>query len=255
MSDNKNNRGAASGKGYYIALILCAIAIGITGYVYYRNTNQSQEASLLETASEELPAAEDGDHVAALATQPRDIPTVPTTQAPDNSTQPTEKRRLKTTSPVAGKEITGYSMEALSYNQTTRDWRVHNGVDLAAEPGTEVCAAADGKVYTVYEDDAMGHTVVIRHDDGYTTKYSSLSENVTVKAGDTVTMGQVIGYADDTAIVETTPSSCPAATRSWCRKAPPRARRVSCVRPTGSIWTFSILSRARRPWAGRPWRH
>ena len=49
MSDNKNNRGAASGKGYYIALILCAIAIGITGYVYYRNTNQTQEASLLET--------------------------------------------------------------------------------------------------------------------------------------------------------------------------------------------------------------
>ena len=95
-------------------------------------------------------------------------------------------------------------MEALSYNQTTRDWRVHNGVDLAAEPGAEVCAAADGKVYTVYEDDAMGHTVVIRHDDGYTTKYSSLSENVLVKAGDTVTMGQVIGYADDTAIVETT---------------------------------------------------
>ena len=204
MSDNKNNRGAASGKGYYIALILCAIAIGITGYVYYRNTNQSQEASLLETASEELPAAEDGDHVAALATQPRDIPTVPTTQAPDNSTQPTEKRRLKTTSPVAGKEITGYSMEALSYNQTTRDWRVHNGVDIAAEEGTPVCAAADGVVEAVFEDDLMGYTVVIAHDGGYTTQYSSLAENLSVKSGEAVHMGQVIGCVGTTALVETT---------------------------------------------------
>lgn len=107
-------------------------------------------------------------------------------------------------SPVSGDEIFGYSMEALSYNQTTRDWRVHNGIDLAAEEGAEVCAAADGEVYTVYEDDAMGNTVVIRHSDGYTTKYSSLSENLAVKAGDKVTMGQTIGYAGATAIVETT---------------------------------------------------
>ena len=205
MSDNKNNRGAASGKGYYIALILCAIAIGITGYVYYRNTNQTQEASLLETTPQELPAiAEDGSDVAVLAPQPREVPTVPTTQAPDSSTQPTEKRKLKTTSPVSGKEITGYSMEALSYNQTTRDWRVHNGVDIAADAGTEVCAAADGEVYTVYEDDSMGYTVVIRHDGGYLTRYASLSQDIPVKSGDTVSAGQVIGYVGDSALVETT---------------------------------------------------
>ena len=77
-------------------------------------------------------------------------------------------------------------------------------MDLAAEAGAEVKAAADGEVYTVYEDDAMGTTVVIRHADGYTTKYASLAENLTVKPGDTVTMGQVIGYASDSAIVEST---------------------------------------------------
>ena len=98
-------------------------------------------------------------------------------------------------------------MEALSYNQTTRDWRVHNGVDLAAEEGAEVCAAADGEVYTIYEDDTLGSTVVIRHDDGYTTKYCSLSDDIAVKAGDKVTMGQVIGYAGSTAIVESTMGS------------------------------------------------
>ena len=203
MSDNKHTGRGFAGKGYYIALILCAAAIGITSYVYYRNSQKIEEVSLQETQEEDILVGTMGtEDVPVLATETPTQSTAPATQ----STVPaaTEKKPLKTTSPVSGDTISGYSMEALSYNQTTRDWRVHNGVDIAAEPGTEVCAAADGKVYTVYEDDAMGYTVVIRHDDGYTTKYASLSENVAVKAGDTVTMGQVIGYADDTAIVETT---------------------------------------------------
>ena len=203
MSDNKHTGRGFAGKGYYIALILCAAAIGITSYVYHRNSQKIEEVSLQETQVEDVLAGTMGtEDVPVLATEAPTQSTAPATQA--TAPTATEKKPLKTTSPVSGNAISGYSMEALSYNQTTRDWRVHNGVDLAAEPGTEVCAAADGKVYTVYEDDAMGHTVVIRHDDGYTTKYSSLSENVLVKAGDTVTMGQVIGYAGDTAIVETT---------------------------------------------------
>ena len=200
MSDNKHSR--RGGKGYYIALILCAAAIGITGYVYYRNANLAQEVSLQETAGEIPALIPEAEDVPVIATQPPAQTTAPA--ATETTPTPTEKKVLKTMSPVAGESIFGYSMEALSYNQTTRDWRVHNGVDLAAEAGAEVCAAADGEVYTVYEDDAMGTTVVIRHADGYTTKYASLAENLTVKPGDTVTMGEVIGYASDSAIVEST---------------------------------------------------
>ena len=200
MSDNKRSR--RGGQGYYIALILCAAAIGITGYVYYRNANLAQEVSLQETV-EEIPALiPEAEDVPVIATQPAPKATAPA--ATEAATAPTEKKTLKTMSPVAGSAISDYSMEALSYNQTTRDWRVHNGVDLAAEAGTEVCAAADGKVYTVYEDDAMGCTVVIRHDGGYTTRYSSLAQELAVKAGDEVKAGQVIGYVGDTALVETT---------------------------------------------------
>ena len=201
MSDNKRN-GSAAGKGYYIALILCAAAIGITSYVYYRNDKQLEEVTVQETQEELVIGTMAAEDVPVLATQPR---TKPAATQPSAETVPpaTEKKSLKTAAPVSGEAITGYAMEALSYNQTTRDWRVHNGVDYAAEPGTAVCAAADGTVYTVYEDDAMGNTVVIRHTGGYTTKYSSLSPDVAVKAGDAVSLGQTIGYAGDTAIVET----------------------------------------------------
>ena len=199
MSDNKRS---GSGKGYYIALILCAAAIGITSYVYYRNADKAAEVSLQETQEEVLAGTMATEDVPALATQPPKT-TTPATQSTQSTTPvPTEKEPFRTTSPVSGEALSGYSMEALSYNQTTRDWRVHNGVDLAAEAGSPVRAAADGEVYTVYEDEAMGCTVVIRHDDGYTTSYASLAADPTVKAGDTVTMGQTIGYAGDTAIVE-----------------------------------------------------
>ena len=199
MSDNKRSR--RGGQGYYIALILCAAAIGITGYVYYRNANQAEPISMEETAAEVPAVIEDGVDVPAIATQPAPKTTQPAATE-EATTAPTERKPLKTMSPVSGDSIFGYSMEALSYNQTTRDWRVHNGVDLTAAAGTEVKAAADGTVYTVYSDDLMGTTVVIRHDGGYVTTYASLAEEVSVKAGDKVCCGDVIGQVGQTALSE-----------------------------------------------------
>ena len=192
MSDKKTN-GAWRGKGYYIALILCAAAIGISGYVYY---NQAGDDVTLQDTGTPV-AATDGVQ-STTTTKPAGTQSTETTQ----STQPTTGK-LATGAPVEGSTVADYAMEVLSYNETTRDWRVHDGVDIAAEAGTSVCAAAAGEVYTVYQDEEMGTTVVIRHDGGYTTKYSSLAEDVTVSAGDTVTMGQTIGTVGSTALMET----------------------------------------------------
>ena len=206
MSDNKHTGRGLSGKGYYIALILCAAAIGITSYVFYANTNQ--ETEVLTQESEYIP-------VGTMAMEAEDLPVLaPQTEATRPAVKepaetkpsvitPRENKVLKTQAPVSGQEIYGHCVEALSYNDTTRDWRVHNGVDLAAEEGTPVCAAADGTGYTVYGDETLGHTVVIRHEGGYTTRYSSLDQSIPVSAGDVVTMGQTIGYAASTALVET----------------------------------------------------
>ena len=205
MSDNKHSGGSRSAKGYYIALILCAAAIGITSYVYSRNAVSEEEVLIRETDAIPVGTMMAEADVPAIATEE---PTESRQTVPaEPSTQPTVQRRLKTRVPVSGQEIFGYSMEALSYNETTRDWRVHNGVDFAGEEGTPVCAAADGTVYTTYEDDAMGYTVVISHEGGYTTKYASLSADLAVSAGDTVEMGQTIGYVGSSALVETTMGS------------------------------------------------
>ena len=188
---------AISGKGYYIALILCAVAIGITGYLYFRNANDTTDQL------ENPPAVTDpsvNQDVQAVATQPSGDVSDPT--QPSQGSQ-TPGKKWTTTRPVSGQTVAVYAMDSLTYNQTTRDWRVHNGIDIAAEAGTQVLAAADGTVYTVYEDPAMGTTVVIRHQDGYVTKYASLAQEVLVSAGQTVKAGQPIGTVGCTALLET----------------------------------------------------
>ncbi len=196
MSD-KNTSRHFGGKGYYIALVLCAVAIGISGYVYYHNADEVDSLQNLDTpvistdASKTNKQTQPSETASANATQP---------QATQNTKPAVTK--TATCAPVEGEILAEYAMECLGYNETTRDWRVHNGVDIAAQTGSKVCAAADGKVYTVYDDDQMGTTVVIRHDNGYTTKYSSLAEEVSVAAGDTVKMGDAIGCVGTTALME-----------------------------------------------------
>ena len=184
----KKFSGSVSGKGYYIALGLCAVAIGISGFLYYRNAEKPAPSANGETVMNQQ------DDTPVVATNPDGTPVT----GPTNPANPP----MKTVNPLEGQTVAVYAMDSLTYNATTRDWRVHNGIDIAAEAGTEVRAAADGEVYTVYEDEQMGMTVVLRHENGYATKYSSLAETVAVKPGDTVTAGQTIGAVGNTALME-----------------------------------------------------
>jgi murein DD-endopeptidase MepM/ murein hydrolase activator NlpD len=191
---NKRKYGEFLGRGYYIAL-LCAAAVGLCGFLYYRN---AQDPAQLQDPAASVNATVDHSNVHASATTPQTL----TPDGAQSTTMPARKTTLKTVFPVQGQTVAVFSMDALSYNQTTRDWRTHDGIDIAADAGTAVCAAADGQVYTVYEDDGLGMTVVIRHEGGYLTRYSSLSQQVSVAAGDTVKLGQQIGTVGTSALLE-----------------------------------------------------
>ena len=182
MSSNNNSGRIFAGRGYYIALILCAAAIGITGYLYSRNLNETKETM-------KVVGSEPSSEAATEDSQP-------------SSEAPTEKPALKTAAPVAGQTVAEFAADCLGYNETTRDWRTHAGLDIAAEEGAQVCAAAAGTVYSVYDDEELGMTVVITHDGGYTTQYASLAAEVSVIPGDAVALGQPIGTVGTTALLE-----------------------------------------------------
>ena len=189
---SKKNFKNFSAKGYYIALVLCAAAIGVSAYLYYRGGSDTKDIPVVATQQ----TLEGDTDVNATLPGKQESATVPA------ETQAIPRKPAKTAAPVNGELVAEYSMECLSYNATTRDWRVHGGMDFAAETGTPVMAAADGEVYTVYEDEQMGMTVVVRHDGGYTTHYASLAEGVPVQAGDKVELGQTIGFVGNTALME-----------------------------------------------------
>lgn len=76
----------------------------------------------------------------------------------------------------------------------------HSGVDLSARQGTVVRAVAGGTVMHAgygYAGAAYGNHVVIKHSDGRYTLYAHLSAN-TVRAGQVVTAGQMIGNVGST---------------------------------------------------------
>lgn len=196
-------------KGYYILLTLCIVAVGASGVVFVTGAlRQNQEAQ--ETLSIPAKATDPERDTTKTQQTPASAQTKPdTSQDGQSQTEPMPQTgssaaaaETVTVAPVSGAVIGGYAVEALAYNATTQDWRVHNGVDLAAAEGETVLAARDGTVTAVYDDEAYGTTVVIQHDDGYTTHYCNLAEGPAVSAGQTVSAGDVVGTVGRTAVLE-----------------------------------------------------
>jgi murein DD-endopeptidase len=73
----------------------------------------------------------------------------------------------------------------------------HRGTDFAMPIGTPIVAPADGRVEKVANHPVAGRYVVIRHDNGYQTRYLHLSRPL-VSRGDRVTMGERIALSGNT---------------------------------------------------------
>lgn len=75
--------------------------------------------------------------------------------------------------------------------------KFHNGIDIRGAVGDPVYAPADGRVSSIYTNDAGGNQLIIKHDNGYTTGYAHLSK-YHVKSGDRVVKGQLIAEIGNT---------------------------------------------------------
>jgi murein DD-endopeptidase MepM/ murein hydrolase activator NlpD len=106
--------------------------------------------------------------------------------------------------PVEGEVIKNYSMDALVYSDTMKDYRVHSGIDIASTVGAEVIAFTDGVVSAVTEDYFNGTTVVITHEQGVVSYYMNLDPTVAegIEVGAEVLAGQPVGYVGTTARAE-----------------------------------------------------
>ena len=121
----------------------------------------------------------------------------------EQSTPPqSSSKSLLMEKPVPGSITKDFSPEDLIYSDTMQDWRVHEGVDFAAEEKSEVKAVADGTVESVSQDGLFGACLIISHPDEVKTFYANLEEDSMPTVGTQVKTGQVIGRVGKTATVE-----------------------------------------------------
>lgn len=215
-----------AGKGFYIVLLLCVTALGVSGYFLFSGIREqsravSGPATVVVTPTPKptaTPAPSPGVATPAPPTTatPQPSATVRPTPAPTATpadtpaplpSAPATATASVFTWPVKGEVLRDHAVETLSYDRTMGDWRTHDGIDIACDVGAQVKAPAGGTVADLYTDDMMGMTVVILHADGVVSTCSNLEWVPTVEIGDTVRTGDIIGSVGETAISESREAS------------------------------------------------
>ncbi|MDE7242866.1 MAG: peptidoglycan DD-metalloendopeptidase family protein [Oscillospiraceae bacterium] len=219
--ENRGKRQASSifgGMGFYIALLICVLAAGVVGYYALLNDNTvSPDPASMELVIDPItpdpvqsvtaPDPEPAQPV--ISPEPVTVPAKTTPQVVANDppvpvsmpeTVPEEPEMILT--PVLGETVAVFSIDRLAYDATLGDWRTHDGIDIRAAAGDAVVAAAAGTVLSAENDDRLGTTVVIDHNNGYVTTYASLQEEVPVLVGDTVEAGTILGTVGNTSLSE-----------------------------------------------------
>lgn len=228
-------------KGFYIVLILCIAIVAVTAvFVTTHNATSptkdydaqkiipeetgnspvavNQEKPAVQSSINTTPAADpkasaakpgdQGKPVAqASAAQPKvQQKDVKSTASAAPSKAPAAKSNTTTgkqlVMPVTGQVSFEYAEDKLVYSKTLEEWRTHSGVDLAADRGTVVKAAADGIVSEIKSDPRFGITIIVDHQNGLKTVYSNLASDDMVTPNQRIKQGDVIGSVGNSAAFE-----------------------------------------------------
>ncbi len=187
----KEKKKMSQTKVYYSVLTVCLLLIvGVSAAIY--NFTLDKTPDTVESGSTSVSSKTD-EQVNVTATG------VPKTTETTTVTTTVPARLLPYTgefiTPTTGKVINDYSNGEMVKNETMGDWRVHNGVDFSAAEGEQVAAVQQGTVTKIDKDALWGVSVEITCPGNLTVKYCGLQDSVTVKKGDILNQGDVIGVA------------------------------------------------------------
>ena len=104
--------------------------------------------------------------------------------------------------PVQGEISKHYGKEKLIYSDTLKEWTTHLGIDIKADKTTVVKSSADGVVKSIKNDPRYGLTVVVEHENGFSSVYSNLLTAEFVVVGENVKAGQTLGTVGNSATFE-----------------------------------------------------
>ena len=211
MKNNKKGGFGAflAGRGFYAAMAVCLLgAVGaawITASRTISSLNEKEGVSVPENrvVSEEKYNPEESLFASEDVSKPKEDVKIedPKPSKPEESTFSFFKKN-EFAMPLSGEISGNHSGGELVKYEALDEWRTHDGIDISGETGAEIKAAANGKVSSVKNDPLWGTVVEISHEGNITTIYSGLAPELSVKPGDEVNLGDVIGILGETNLAE-----------------------------------------------------
>ena len=195
---------SSKGKGFYIALSICLIAIGVATWTTYssvsnfvktKNENSSKSFDRVEEIlPPEITEKPAGNTLTGVIEEKDNVE--------ENEVKATDAKESEETNllfvyPVGKEVLKPFSDNNLLYSKTFKDWRTHNGIDFLAEQGEKVRAITNGVVKDIYDDPSLGMTMVIEHDGGFIAYYSGLGNTTLIEKDAQVSSGQEIASIND----------------------------------------------------------
>lgn len=179
---------------WILSVMMILTTLPITALADEVTLSDSSSSTLTVTSTPELEVTPTPEPEATPTPEPEATPSPKPEQVPGYQVAETD-RNGDFLWPVPG-----YGTVSQGYDATK-----HTGIDISAEQGVAVIAAADGTVShiqtwdgsTTTGDQSYGNMVQITHADERTTLYAHLSK-VLVSSGDSVSAGETIGYVGNT---------------------------------------------------------
>ncbi len=199
-----NSFAKAIGSTGFVSIAACVlIAVGaISWFALSRNNsnkiNQNSSNDSNQSYIEENQSYNDNTSVVESAPQPvtdvnESVSDIPYVQEPSDEN---EIETFKFVMPIEGDISKEFSDKALQYSATYNDMRLHTGIDILCELGSQVKSAGAGTVKSIVDDANYGKIVTIDHTVELTVKYCGLKD-ITVKEGDYINAGDVIGVTGE----------------------------------------------------------
>jgi murein DD-endopeptidase MepM/ murein hydrolase activator NlpD len=221
--DQKAKRKIAANAVYILTAVIVVSIMCMTLYTAFDSANRRAETDVPELSAGNEGASGETDGLSPVNT-PETEPSVPAAEPVTGPAEPVINSESSDTGmqasapeytpptyimPVSGTIIKSYDDSVPVFSLTMNDYRVHTGIDLEAEVGCAVFACSDGVITDIYTDPFWGSCVTISHGDGLTSNYMNLSAELpqNIDEGVTVSAGDIIGTAGDTALIEMADSS------------------------------------------------
>lgn len=215
--NRKSSKKSTERVGFYIALSICLVAIGLAVWSTYSSVSEylsKNETEYYSSLTSETTAmvAQDvtgvtqepstSEETQSLETEDNDITlyetsTLPRTEDVDAQSELDSLQAvLKVTDsliyPVDSESVLREYSETAVYSATMKDYRPHTGTDFVANEGDSVYSMCDGVVSSISFDEHYGVIIEVTNGE-YSIFYCGVDSDTNVRMKDQVSQGDVLG--------------------------------------------------------------